>query len=98
MALIDQYAMAQVDVFRQRVTMAMVTKAMDVMADTAAAGSGAVALAQRILDSPDGYAERFALATASNATIAASAPTGEAATDGDIQWTVNEQVFPRFVR
>lgn len=88
MAFTDQLALASDQTFRDRVTVAMVTAALNVQGEAETPDHDSFytkrsALAVGALTSPTLYADRFVWACVVNPAITADA------TDGDIQFTVN---------
>lgn len=90
MALIDITTLANSPTFRNRVKGAMVTTAISVVGEALTPGKETLldkrhSLGVEILNSTDGKVNSFALSVAANPTVLAA---GEAATDGDIEFTV----------
>jgi hypothetical protein len=87
MSLQDQAALATFPTFRDRVLIAAVQAARDVQAEEPSGDQRKddlrSSLATNVLGDPEGYADRFAWATAANVAITF------ASTDSDIQFTVN---------
>jgi hypothetical protein len=90
MAFSDQVMLARDGVFRDRVRMAIVTAAKDVMGEAKAVADQVYgkrqALAFQVLRSSESWLDCFAWGVASNPTI-----TGTS-TDADIQFTVNSLI------
>lgn len=87
----DQYTLATTPGFIQRVEIALVTAAVAVMNEAEATPDHSFrrTYAAQVLADPAAQAAKATVGVATNATIAASAPTGVTATDSDIQFTVN---------
>lgn len=89
MTFLDDAALAQHKVFRDRVLVATVRTAVAVSAEapTADAAHDAMrsALATNVLNNPLGHVERFAWAVITNPSVAAS---GLAATDSDLEYVL----------
>lgn len=91
MALIDQYQLAQDGEFRGRVQQALLTSAVNVMAEATDEQNGPTFVqhqqranfAQRVLNNPNAIAKSHAFAIASNPAIT------DQSTDNDLQFTVN---------
>jgi hypothetical protein len=88
MAYTDQLALLSDQTFRDRITMAMVTAALNVQGEAETADSPTFyakrsALAVGALTSPSMFADRFVWAVAANPAINADS------SDSDIQYTVN---------
>jgi predicted transcriptional regulator len=94
MALIDSYTLSQDAPFQHKVQMACVKAANSVIS----ANGAQTDIARKILDNPTAYAVTVAQMIAiSDATVAASAPTGSSLTDNQIQSAVNT-FLPNLVR
>lgn len=95
----DQYTLGITAGFVQRVEIALVTAAVNVMAEPENTLNHSFRrnYAVQILNDPAVQAAKIAVGVVTNATIAASAPTGNAATDSDIQFTVNS-LFSAYAR
>lgn len=86
MSLADSAALARFPPFRDRVTVAMMTAAKDVAAETVSDGETyrlRRALAVNVLLDPDAHAARFAWAVVTNPVITFDSP------DDAIQYTIN---------
>jgi len=89
-ALSDQYTLAITPAFIQRIEVALVTAALAVVSEapTTPNHSARLRYALRVTANPAIEAAVVAMGIVTNATIAATAPSGASATDGDIQSTV----------
>lgn len=95
MALIDQYQMSQDAVFKQKVRMAMIKAALDIVGESQSSMSISEwrkrhNLGVAILNDPSAYIDRFAEAAATNTTIAAETD-GDSVTDNDIETQIAGQ-------
>jgi len=97
MALSDQYTLAVTVGFIQKVEIALVKAAVAVMAEAENTldHSFRRSYAARVLANPADEAALMTIGIVTNATIAATAPTGASATDSDIQFTV-ESMFTAY--
>jgi hypothetical protein len=94
MPFIDSYTLSQDATFQHKVQMACVKAANAVIS----ANGSQTDVARKILDNPTVYAVTVAQMIAiSDATVAASAPTGSSLTDNQIQSAVNT-FLPNLVR
>jgi len=96
MAFADQYTLATTAGFIQKVEIALVAAAIAVMTEAENTVNHSVrqSYAARVLANPPGEAALMARGVSTNATIAATAPTGASATDNDIQFTVDSLFTP----
>ena len=87
----DQYTLATLPTFIQRVEVALVTAAINTLTEpeNTVDHSFRRAYSVFVLNNPAIAAAGMAMGVVTNATIAATAPTGAAALDSDIQTTVN---------
>ena len=90
MAYVDQYALSEDAVFQQRVKVAMVTAALQIVGEAQGEMHGRNHkrrhdLGVRILNDPDALVAQFSLAAATNAAISAGS------LDSDIQFQINAQ-------
>jgi hypothetical protein len=87
--LFDAAALARHTVFRDRVRVAALRAAVNIASEAPSGDANRdglrSTLATNVLADPDGYTDRFAWATITNATVA---DAGLAAPDGDIEFVV----------
>ena len=91
MSLLASRKLAQDQAFQDRVRVAVVTAAVNVLAEDPAAPNHAArfSFASRVLMGPGPWGAIIAEAVAVNTTIAAEASAGDEIPDGDIQFVVN---------
>lgn len=87
----DQYTLATLPAFIQRVEVALVTAAINTLTEPESTVDHSFRRAYSVfvLNNPAIAAAGMAMGVVTNATIAATAPTGASALDSDIQTTVN---------
>lgn len=91
MSLLTQYTLARDPVFQSRIKMAAVIAAIAVINESPLVQNhnARYSYAVRVLSGSVNFITKLSYLVVTNATIAATAPTGENATDGDIQFVVN---------
>jgi hypothetical protein len=91
MTLLASRQLAQNQAFQDRVRVALVTAAVNLLAEdpTTANHNRRASFANRVLMGPGPWGAIIAEAVAVNTTIAASAANGDEIPDGDIQFVVN---------
>lgn len=85
MAYIDQFTLSQDATFKSKIRIALIRGANTVIANNTAQH---IDVARRILRDSATYTDIVALGVQSDATVSASAPTGNSLTDAQIQTAV----------